>query len=204
MRPVYAGAPTLLALSDQCVRDLLRALFHVAAETDLLDRMGSDRLAPVSPRAQSKALRAASKQKLESIEVEAATLSREVRNLILNLGNLLSARQSLDSTALDPDRARFQIRFLGSGADSELLHRALQEARFCGLIHYRRDGAVGIVRLHSLLSPHFGIAHRKPMYDLRLTGQQALALTQSKWPKARLLRLLLAPDVPDQIRLPSG
>jgi hypothetical protein len=160
-KPVYAGKDAILSLSDQCVRDFLRFFFFLFEESRDSYDWNLHSLEIFDKKIQNKAVLQAAKNKLNNIEDEVIYETPHVRNLVDNIGNLLRAHMLLPKSALDPDRGIIRIPIMMDLVGKDL-KSALEEARYCGVIHVEEKSNAVELRLHCILNAYFKLPYRRP------------------------------------------
>lgn len=190
-KPIYAGFDAVIALSDQCVRDLLRMLCYMflTEQSDEWIRNCSASSCQIGVQTQNAAIREASEDKRRRMAEEVVTNQAEVELLMDNLGEMFRTHYSEEASALDPDRGFLRIRYTATEA-ADPFFVTISEARYCGLIHAKRTKADVQVRLHTMLSPIYDLPGRRPTYHVTTTLSEAKQFLCGKFDRRLAVRIL--------------
>lgn len=208
VNPVYAGFEALLGLSDSCIRDLLRILYHawdegVSRELGWEDmeraQLATPERRPLMPIAlQDKAARRAARSKLSDLADDSLAPDALTR-LVRNLGHLQAALIRRDTEGLLADLGAFSIDRTLLTQMGELQH-AIDEGIFCGLLIMETDPtSTDRIRLrpHNLLAPMNNLPYRKPTAPRLLDERLLSHLLRRDLAVPAWSRLLESPCSPD-------
>jgi hypothetical protein len=167
----YASAEMVFGISDNCVRDFLSQLDHVYRESG---KSLKDFLTTSIPfEIQSKAIRAASEEKRDSIPNSGVLAPVETGRVVKGLATVTSLIQSTstdDSHLRSTERGLFRL--TSSGHQSQFLEdimRLVTDAAEAGFLRVQGDtNQTSQFRVHASLAPAFGFSYRGAYYAVSL------------------------------------
>ena len=181
----YASAEMVIGISDNCVRDFLSQLNHLFVESglDLASFLDTE----IDWDRQSRAIRAASIQKRDSIPESGVLAPVETGRLVKGLAMITAAIQSASNDGRhlrSTERGLFRlVDAEGELAEAEKALSLVRDAADAGFLRlYKQGDDIKHFRVHASLAPAYGCSYRGAYYEVRIGLDDMKLLQRARTP----------------------